>query len=206
MPFKQAIRLPILFYKPKFKDLKGSVKIVGELKFGMIRLGFPIVSLYPNSGIVYENHGGEIRFVGKCVIGNNSAISIGKKGYVSFGDRFCASTTFRLVSYDSVTIGDKTRFGWECLVMDTDFHKLTKLSGGYSRGHAPIIIGANNWFGTGCKVMKRSHTPDYCVIQGGTCLSEPVSAPVYSIIGNEIIVSVRASGLWLNIDDDKIEY
>ena len=52
LPFKQAIRLPILFYKPKFKDLKGSVKIVGELKFGMIRLGFPIVSLYPNSGIV----------------------------------------------------------------------------------------------------------------------------------------------------------
>ena len=86
LPFSQAIKMPILLYKPKLLKLKGDIKIgEGKIKFGMIRLGFPTVSLYPNTGIVYENHGGTIVFNGKCTIGNNSAISIGSKGCVEFG-------------------------------------------------------------------------------------------------------------------------
>lgn len=81
LPFNQAIKLPILLYKPKLLKMKGNIKIEKcKIKFGMIRLGFPTVSLYPNTGIVYENHGGTIVFNGKCAIGNNSAISIGASG------------------------------------------------------------------------------------------------------------------------------
>ena len=186
--------------------LRGGGKKSYKLRFGMIRLGFPTVSMYPNSGIVFENHGGKIQFNGRCSIGNNSAISIGSKGYIEFGDRFGAATTFRVVSYDNVVIGEKTRFGWDCLVMDTDFHKLTKLSGGYSKGHAPVFIGAYNWFGNGCKVMKRSRTPNYCVIQAGTILSESISVPEYSVIGNDVRIVTKVSGVWSNRDDDVIEY
>ena len=107
LPFSQAVKLPILLYKPKLKEMKGSIKINGKLKFGMIKLGFPTVSLYPNSGIMYENHGGKILFWGQCAIGNNSAISIGSKGQVEIGDRCSAFTTFRLVSYDKVNIGEE---------------------------------------------------------------------------------------------------
>lgn len=207
LPFNQAIKLPILLYKPKLLKMKGNIKIEKcKIKFGMIRLGFPTVSLYPNTGIVYENHGGTIVFNGLCSIGNNSAISIGTKAIVEFGDRFAASTTLRLTSYNHITFGDKVRFGWDTLVMDTDFHKLTKLSGGYSHGHAPVIIGSNNWFGNGCRIMKRTSTPDYCVVQGGTILSGPVSAPSYSVVGNDSHVVVKATGVWRNVDDDVIEY
>ena len=207
LPFNQAIKLPILLYKPKLLKMKGNIKIEKcKIKFGMIRLGFPTVSLYPNTGIVYENHGGTIVFNGLCSIGNNSAISIGTKAIVEFGDRFAASTTLRLTSYNHITFGDKVRFGWDSLVMDTDFHKLTKLSGGYSHGHAPVIIGSNNWFGNGCRIMKRTSTPDYCVVQGGTILSGPVSTPSYSVVGNDSHVVVKATGVWRNVDDDVIEY
>ncbi len=207
LPFNQAIKLPILLYKPKLLKMKGNIKIEKcKIKFGMIRLGFPTVSLYPNTGITYENHGGTIVFNGKCAIGNNSAISIGAKAIVEFGDRFAASTTLRLTSYNHITFSDKVRFGWDTLVMDTDFHKLTKLSGGYSHGHAPVIIGSNNWFGNGCRIMKRTSTPDYCVVQGGTILSGPVSAPSYSVVGNDSHVVVKATGVWRNVDDDVIEY
>lgn len=207
LPFSQAIKLPILLYKPKLLKVKGNVKIgEGKIKFGMVRLGFPTVSLYPNTGLVYENHGGTIVFNGLCSIGNNSAISIGTKAIVEFGDRFAASTTLRLTSYNHVSFSDKVRFGWDTLVMDTDFHKLTKLSGGYSHGHAPVIIGSNNWFGNGCRIMKRTSTPDYCVVQGGTILSGPVSAPSYSVVGNDSHVVVKATGVWRNVDDVVIEY
>lgn len=59
LPFHEAVKLPILLYKPKLLKLKGTIKIKQEDKigFGMIRLGFPEVSLYPNTGIVFENYG-----------------------------------------------------------------------------------------------------------------------------------------------------
>lgn len=208
LPFKAAIKLPILLYKPKLLELQGSVKIVcgKEIKYGMIRLGFPTVSLYPDTGITIENYGGEIIFNGTCSIGNNSYISIGEKGKVEFGDKFTATTTFRLTSYDKIIFGERVIFGWNILVMDTDFHKLTKLSGGYNKGHAPILIGSNNWFGNGCKIMKRTQTPDFCVISADTILSGKIDAPEYCVIGNEQKIVVKATGVWRNIDDDSIDY
>ena len=83
LPFKQAVHLPILFYKPCFNELKGKFIIDCEkVKMGMIQLGALQCSLYPNSGIVFENHGGIVVFKGICVIGNASAISVGENGYL----------------------------------------------------------------------------------------------------------------------------
>ncbi len=207
LPFKQAIIFPVLLYKPKLLKLNGNVKILsGGVKFGMIQLGFPTVSLYPNTGIMFENHGGTIIFKGQCRIGNNSYISIGPKAVVEFGNRFSATTTLRLTSYNNIVIGNHTTFGWETLIMDTDFHKLTKLTGGYRKGYAPIHIGANNWLGNGCRIMKRTQTPDYCIVQAGTTLSSMINVPAYSVIGNSSKIVVKATGVWRNIDDDEIDY
>lgn len=206
LPLCQAVKLPILLYKPHLKKLKGTVKIFGKAKFGVVRLGFPQVSLYQNSGITIENQGGTILFRGRCGIGNNSFLSIGPKGCVEFGDRFNASTTLRLVSYDKITFHERVRLGWDILIMDTDFHKLTKLDGGYSHGHAPIEIGADNWIGSGCRIMKRTKTPDHCVVAAGTFLSSPISVAEYSVVGNVNKPVVKATGMWRNIDDDRIEY
>ncbi len=46
----------------------------------MIRLGQFGVTLYPNTGVVWENHGGKVIFKNKCSIGNSSAISMGESG------------------------------------------------------------------------------------------------------------------------------
>lgn len=58
LPFRQAIKLPILLYKPKFLVCKGRIKIDGPVHFGMITLGCYRVSIYPNTGFTYENWGG----------------------------------------------------------------------------------------------------------------------------------------------------
>ena len=54
--------------------------------------------------------------------------------------------------------------------------------------------------------MKRSRTPNYCVIQAGTILSESISVPEYSVIGNDVRIVTKVSGVWSNRDDDVIEY
>lgn len=206
LPFRQAIHLPILLYKPRFLELKGNVKLSSEVKFGMVKLGSPVVSIYPNSGIMIENHGGTIVFHGCCEIGNNSFISVGNNGYCEFGSKFEATTSLKLVCYYDIKIGDRCSMGWDCMIMDTDLHKLTKVSGGYTQGFAPIRIGANNWFGNGCLIMKRTETPDYCTISARTILSGKVDVPPYSIIGQKHDVELIAPGLWRNMDDDVITY
>lgn len=206
LPLSQAIHLPVLFYKPKFLNLKGKVVIKGRVKFGLIKMGFPMVSIYPNSGIMFENHGGTLLFKGKCEIGNNSAISIGSKGYVEIGDHFISTTSLKLVCYHEVVIGERCLFGWDCLIMDTDLHKLAKRFGGFSKGYSNIKIGSDNWFGNGCVLMKRTQTPDYCVISARTILSSKIDVPSYSVIGQKREVEILATDLWRNIDDDAIDY
>lgn len=171
----------------------------------MIRLGFPLVSIYPNTGIMIENRGHMI-FHGTCQIGNNSAISLGKKGELTFGNRFGATTTFKLVCYDGIRFADNVLFGWDCLVMDTDFHALTKCTGEKSKGHAPIAIGANNWFGNGCRVMKRTRTCEKITVQAGTTLSGPVDAEPCTVVGFDHKIVEKAHGVWRNPDDDRIVY
>ena len=45
LPLRQAVKLPIMLYKPRFLELKGTVRIEGDnIRTGMIQLGFPTVS------------------------------------------------------------------------------------------------------------------------------------------------------------------
>lgn len=206
LPFKQAWKLPIILYKPKLLKLKGTVLIDSEdVRTGMIRLGLPSVSIYPNQGIVYENHGGVCVFKGKCNIGNASAISIGEKGVITFGQEFKASSTFKLACYHYISFGDKVHVGWESLFMDTDFHTLSRLDGTTTKGYGPIKIGANNWFGCKNTVLKNTITPDYCVIASNSLLNKDYSIGNYIVIGGNPCSKI-AEGLLRDYSDDKINY
>lgn len=102
LPFSQAMKLPILLYKPTFKCLGGTISIStdpdSKLKFGMIRLGDNRVSIYPNTGIMLELRG-NVTFHGSCNIGNNSYISTWENSHIDFGDNFCSTTSLKLVCY-----------------------------------------------------------------------------------------------------------
>ncbi len=207
LPLKQAIKLPILLYKPKFVQLKGKVIIsTSTIKTGMIQLGKNTVSIYPNTGITIEiKDGGILIFNGSCRIGNNSYLSIGEKGKVEIGNQFCATTTLRIVSYHSIIFGNNVSVGWECTFMDTDLHKMIKINRGYTKGYAPIKIGNNNWITTKCHVLKRSETPDFCTISTGSILNKKYDYPPYTVIGGNPAREI-AHGVYRDLNDDIIKY
>lgn len=208
LPIKQAIKLPILLYKPKLLKCKGKVIIdTNRTHFGMIRLGENIVSFYPNTGITFENLGGNITFKGKCRIGNNSALAIGSKGNIIFEDGFQATTTLHLIGYNQITFDTNVLVGWECTFMDTDLHKLTKLDNkGYSKGYGSIHIGKNNWFGTKCIILKNTQTPDFTTFCAGSIISGKINAPSYSVIGLNSQLIIKKENVYLNLNDDQIKY
>lgn len=205
LPYRQAVKLPIILYKPKLKKCKGKVQIDAPIKSGMICLGVPIVSIYPNAGISWE-HRGTIRFQGKCIIGNNSYISTGASSTLNIGHNFNATTTLKLVCYHAISFGQDVLIGWDNLFCDTDFHACVKMDGEKSRGYAPIKIGNNNWFAMKCMTLKNTHTPDFCIVGAGSLLIKDYSAyPKHCLIAGQPAVFIKA-GIYRDPENDTIEY
>ncbi len=206
LPFRQAIHLPILLYKPHFCDHSGKIIIDAPVSFGMIRLGVNVVMLYPHSGITFENRG-TIIFKGKALIGNDSAISVGPTGCVTFGNRFAATTHLHLISYSSVTFGDNVLIGWNTLITDTDFHALMNIrTGQKNKGYGPIAIGENVWIANGCKIYKNSTIPANCVLGADSILHGPIECEPYSVITTKFEKRITSNGFYHNPEDDSIVY
>ena len=206
LPFKQAIKLPILLYKPQLIKLKGKIIIESShIKLGMIQLGRPNVPIYPNGGIIFENKGGTIIFKGKCVIGNNSSISIGEKGLLTIDDNFIASTTLKIICWYKINFKENTRIGWDCIFLDYDFHSMTKLpSMTKTKGYGEINIGKNNWFGSFCRIYKRTKTPDYCTIVSNSVLADKYDFPSHCIIGNNYSTTIKNQNIYRDLNNDTI--
>ena len=186
LPIRQAFKLPILLYKPNLKKLSGQIKIDtndGKICYGMIRLGFPMVSIYPNTGIMWENFGGTIIFHGRCAIGNCTFLSFGEKTTVEFGDDFVCTAGAKIISYKGLKIGRGTQFGWGVLCMDTNFHPLFDMvKKEYKRDSGSIEIGDNNWFAAECKIMHSVKTPERCIFGMGSILTRGAEMKSYCVM------------------------
>ncbi|AIY65427.1 LbetaH domain-containing protein [Pseudoalteromonas piratica] len=208
LPMCQAIKLPILLFKPKLISLKGKVVIsAAQVRFGMIKLGKHCVSIYPDNGITFENNGGVIEFKGSCFIGSNSFISIGSKGKLVVGDEFRASSSYKLVCYHYINIKENVRFGWECMIMDTGFHPLKSIeSGGFAgKAYGPIFIGKNNWFGNGSLIMKNTVTVEYCTFGARSILTKKYEVEPYSLLVGSPLRVVKI-GVYRDMDDSTETY
>ena len=206
LPFKQAIKFPILLYKPKLLKCKGIIKLEGEIKTGMVQLGKYTVSLYPNTGIVFENHGGTIIFKGRCNIGNNSAISIGPKGNLIISNNFNATTSLKLTCYHSIQFNENVLCGWECLFMDTDFHQLSYTNSSQKpKSFDSIYIGKNCWLAMKCIVMKGTKLSDNCVVAANSLLNKDYSDTSYCLLIGQP-ATIKRKNIYLNPAEDIINY
>ena len=186
LPFHQAIKLPIFLWKPDLIKCEGKVVLEGEIYPGKIQLGFRRVSIYKDNGFVWENHGGTVIFKGTAIIGGGGAISGGTDSVVELGNDIVNNRGLKLVSYFGVKTASHTRFGWNTLIMDTNFHTLydRETKKGFSVGGA-IEIGEYNWFSTDCRIMHSVKTPARCIFGLGTIVTRSVPMESYAITGGQ---------------------
>lgn len=183
LPFKQAIKLPILLYKPKILCLKGKIKIKAEhIKTGMIQLGTYEVNIYPNCGITIDIRG-KLIFEGVCKIGNSSNISITENAETTLGNNFAATAALKFVNYDKISIGSNVLIGWDCLICDYDFHTITNIleNKEYSK-KGKIKIGNKVWIANGCSIMKNSEIPANTIVAAHSLINKKINVPEYSLI------------------------
>lgn len=204
LKFKEAIKLPILLYKPHFLNLRDAkIRIEGKIYPGMIQIGFYRVPLYPNNGCIFQVRG-NIIFKGKTKIGNNSSLIVGKQGNLTFGENFNSTSTIKIVCMDSITFKDNVLVGWDNLFIDYDFHSTSFLLGGKNKGYGKINIGNNVWFTNGCRTYKNIDIPNNTIISSNTIIKKLDLKEEYTLVGNNNSITIFKQGVYHNHIDDKI--
>lgn len=206
LPFKQAVKLPILVYKPHFLRLRGTVEIQSEtIRFGMIRLGFFINAAFPNSGMAIKNDG-RIVFQGKCILGNDCRIVCGEHGEIVFGDDCCGGVGLKMVSQCGIVIGRHVRIGWGNIIIDTNFHPLYDIaSKTYKKAYGRVHIGNNNWLSTQCMTMPGVTTPDDCIFGARTMITRGGKYESRCLHGGSP-VRVLSRDVMITIGQESIDY
>lgn len=182
LPLRQAVKLPILLNKPKLIALKGNIKISAPVKFGMIQLGRRGVCIYPNTGVTWENRGGTVVFEGRAYFGNDTYLSIGPMAQVKFGDMVTGSAGMKFVCVKRVSIGERSIFGWGCLLTDTNFHPVLRVSdNSFAPPAREIEIGDHCWFTTKCNISPGVKVPDGCIFSAGTTVTRGMTMTPHRI-------------------------
>lgn len=189
LPFKQAIKLPILFYvRPTFLKLSGKVIIENRVKRNMIRLGIVIAPIDSPSIFRWANLGTVI-FKGECVISHHTFIACGKDSIIEFGGKSSFSSGLRIMANNKISFGEKARIGWDCSFIDTDFHSIIDLSSNKEIPQsAPISIGYAGWIGHNSIVSKGTKIPDHSIVASGSVVKGYFKKSNTIIGGNPAVV------------------
>lgn len=204
LPWEQAKHLPIIIYDSK---VYGKPKIqldTPNLTRGLVRIGRQGKNVWNNnslSSLTFWN-GGKIIFKGSAKLTRSVHLRVLNGGTLEIGNNFYTSSNLNLHCAQSVIIGNNVTFGWDVMLMDTDYHKYwiegsNKLATHIMRVH----IGSNCWIGSKTIITKGTHIGDHTIVGAGSVVSGTFAKSNVIIKGNpaEIIregVSIKEDLFW----------
>jgi acetyltransferase-like isoleucine patch superfamily enzyme len=182
--------------------MKGEIKLISKAHTGMVRLGIDGNALFAQipRKFAWSNYGGTVEFGDGIIFNQGCALEIGQNATLSLHDNLYFGPLTRIACFDHITVGENSRFAWEIILMDTDFHSTINVNTGErSAITKPVIIGKNNWIGTRSFIMKGTHTPDFCIASGMSLLNKKYDIPNYSLIGG-IPAKFLKEGLYRDLE------
>lgn len=208
LPFRQAIKIPIILYRPSFYGLGGHVKIVcSNLHFGMIHLGRRNGIVLQRKGFWYQNQGGTIIFRGMCHLGAGTTLFVGENATLDIGDRISNAVALNIDCRYRIKINGPSEFGWDVILMDSAMHTLKNDNGmPAGKGYGEIVIGSNNWITTKCIVLAGSRTPDFCIAATSSLLNKDYSGESPRCLLAGCPAQVKRYGIWRDFDDCRMIY
>lgn len=191
LKFHDALRFPIFISKNVYlKKVGGIIQITGQLKKGMIRIGYGSVGIFDDkrSRSVWEVYG-KVIFNGSASIGHGSKIVVGEEGELDIGNNFKITAETSIIAYHKVKFGTSCLLSWEILIMDTDFHTIRSVSGEILNDSKGIFVGNNVWIGSRCNILKGTIIPDNTVIAINSLVNSDLQ------VGNSIFGGIPAKCL-----------
>lgn len=210
LPFRQAIKLPIILYFPRFYALKGKIIIDSQfVKFGMIRMGLFNSPILQKKGFSWMNEGGTVIFRGNASFGAGTVLKIGTNpnAMLVFGNNFGNAIAVNIDCNYKIIFGYNVLIGWDTIIMDSSMHRLKTSDGKYAhKGYDEVYIGNDNWITTKCIILPGTKTPNKSVIATNSLLNKDYSAyPEYSLFAGSPAKQIK-TGVWRDITDNSIKF
>ncbi len=188
LPLFQAIKLPFDFYhKVRFVDLTGMIILnSNNIRRGMLHWGLIEDVIFPYEECVISIKGKLIINADSLGFGTGTTLEICNDSTLELNDDIVIAPRTKILTSNLIKIGDHARIGWECQILDSDFHFLRNiLTGEVKRNSEPIFIGNNCWIGNHTTINKGTNLPANCIVASNSLCNKDYRLIVseYSILG-----------------------
>lgn len=173
LPWKQAIRLPVLVSSHvRLLKMKGQIVIEAEVRPGMIQIGYGGVTIFDEkkSRSIWDV-AGTVVFKGRCLIGHGSKVSVGEGARLIAGENLIITAETSLICSTELSFGSNCVLSWDILIMDTDFHTIRNQADEILNKPRPIRIGDKVWLGCRCTILKGAVIPSGSVVGAGATVT-----------------------------------
>ena len=203
VPFRQAVKLPVLLVRPRFLNLNGQIRLEAPVRRGMVRIGVPKTTLFPKERTRLDLNGTLI-FKGDCQISAGSVVNTRRDSVLVFGHQVDISDRARIICATQIEVGDYFNMSWESVLCDNDFHSMKSFADGKKRpATSPIIIAPRCWIGQNALVLKGTNLPAHTVVQAGAVVTRQLRCNEYSIIGGNPAQVLSEGKYYRDFKDDK---
>lgn len=185
LPFKQAIKLPVIIYGPVlFTSLRGKLIIDAPVKIGMIGFGQRFEMGKKHKGNAELCINGTLKFKGHAQISKDYFIFIGNNGYCEFGYMSSLGSDVKLICVNKVVFGNWVGIGYESQVSDSNYHPFKNtVTNEYYPKSKPIMLSSYNSITNRVSLMGGTVTPEHCVVASNSICNKD-----YRDLGNHILI------------------
>lgn len=186
LPFKQACKLPFIFYvRPTFLALKGKVILEAPtVRYNMIQLGVSKAPIISYRTFRWFNEGTMV-FHGQMDISHHTFLCCNRNGVLTFGCFNRINFGCRIIASKEIEFADKVRVSWDCTFIDSDYHPLIDtVRGKPLKVSQSIRIGYGCWIGHNAIVTKGVKLPQNTTVCAGAVVKGRFSKENTIIGGN----------------------
>jgi acetyltransferase-like isoleucine patch superfamily enzyme len=185
LPIRTAVLFPIwITRRVKLKKTAGTIEINGNIKPGMIQVGFNDVSISDKKERSLWNVSGKIMFNGSAIFGAGTKIAVGDNAILQLGKGFKITAKSEIACFKRISFGDGCLLSWDVLIMDTDAHNIYNLSTGEKiNPDNAIEIGNHVWIGCRTLVLKGSKIADNSVVGANSLVTAKFEEPNVIVAG-----------------------
>ena len=209
LPYKQAKRMPFVFYKHAYATVSkgGRILLSNEVieNRKKISIGVPTFDFEYQCEKTHINvEYGSLYFKGQFEARRGVIMDI--KGEVTFEDGVLFGPRCRVRIHNKGYFGRYIRVAHETQIFDSNFHFMEKVTAsGYYPISKPVSIGAYCWIGNRCTISPGTVLPDYTTVASNSLVNKDFSQlNTYSIIGG-IPAKLLREG-WTRVWDTKREF
>ena len=132
-------------------------------------------------------------FNGKVKIGSACRICCNEKGNIIFEDGVNITGRTAVVSDNRITIGKDSLISWDCLLMDTDFHKVI-YQGKPVNNSKVIYLRDHVWIGCRSTILGGADVSENSIVAAGSILTKHFDEENILLGGNNRVL--KKNVLW----------